>query len=402
MKPKLLFISPRYLIPADSGGKVRTRDVLMGLKGGRFDVTLLAPCTEEKRAVDRAQLGELCDEFIFWPESPRGSLFPLYRLLCLLSPLPLSVATDRSAAATRHITQALGAKPDVVVVDFPHTGVLVPRNVSVPTVLFTHNIEAEIFRRHADVAKSAAWRAVWRAQTAKMERFEREQLGRYDAVIAISERDKAYFESHYQNQNIALIPTGLNLKQNPFQSPPTVGAPKIVFCGSMDWLGNIDAMEYFVEKIWPRIAAARPRAEFTVVGRTPPPALVESVRRRGYQWTFTGFVDDVRPYIHAAQLCVIPLRVGGGTRLKVYEAMGLGCPVVSTAIGVEGLPVEPGVHYELADAPQDFADAVIRLIDDPRQRENLAQNARHYVEANFSSEKVARVFEDICASVCRR
>lgn len=402
MKPKLLFISPRYLIPADSGGKVRTRDILMGLKGGRFEVTLIAPCSEEKRNADRAKLDELCDKFIYWPESPRGRLFPTYRMMCLLSRLPVAVATDRSSAALRRVAEALETKPDVVVVDFPHTGVLVPYKLPVPSVLFTHNIEAEIFRRHIDVAKNALWRAVWRAQTGKMERFEREQLKRYDAVIAISERDKAYFESHGHNKNVAVIPTGLNVKQNPFRSPPSAGTPNIVFCGSMDWPGNIDAMGYFVDEIWPLIVAARPQVQFTVVGRTPAPALIELVRQRGYKWTFTGYVDDVRPYIYAAQMCVIPLRVGGGTRLKVYEAMGLGCPVVSTAIGVEGLPVKPGVHYELADAPKEFADAVIRLIDNPQQRENLAQSARHYVEENFSSEKVARVFEGICASVCRQ
>jgi polysaccharide biosynthesis protein PslH len=400
-KPKLLFVSPRHLIPADSGGKIRTRDVLMGLKGGRFEVTLVAPCDRGRAQADREAIDKLCDRFVSWPAPRRGALFGVARMRHALSPVPIPVATDRSVEGERCIARELAKKPDVVVVDFPHTGVLVPDFRGVPSVLFTHNVETEIFRRHAEVAKNFALRALWRDQTHKMARFEREELARYDAVIAIAQRDKSHFEADYGIRNVATIPTGVNLEIYAYQPPPEDDEQQIMFSGSMDWLANRDAIEFFLNDVWARIAAARPTAQFIVIGRSPPAKLIDLAKERRLRCTFTGFVDDVQPYIRAAQVCVIPLRVGGGTRLKVYESMAMGCPVVSTTIGVEGLPIEAGTHYELADSPQDFADAVIGLLDDPARRRQLAENARRYVETNFSHKNVAKIFEDICLGVCR-
>ncbi|MCK6370073.1 MAG: glycosyltransferase, partial [Gammaproteobacteria bacterium] len=212
----------------------------------------------------------------------------------------------------------------------------------------------------------------------------------------------AFFEAQFGAGNVHVIPTGVNLDLYAYEPPGAQTEPQVVFSGSMDWLANIDAIEFFMAEVWPRVAAAHPRARFTVIGRSPPARLVEAAQRRGLNWTFTGFVDDVRPYIRAAQACVIPLRVAGGTRLKVYESMAMGCPVVSTAIGVEGLPLTPGRHYELADAPQAFADALIGLLAEPARGRLLAEHARRHVEEHCSHRVVARVFENICAHVALR
>ncbi len=395
-RPTLLFVSPRYLLPADSGGKIRTRDVMMGLKGGRFEVVLACPAAAAKLTADRGALEQLCDRLVTWPEPVRHRLFSLTRMRHLFSPLPIPVATDRWPPAVPVIAAELARRPHVVVVDFPHAGVLVPQFHGVPSVLFTHNVEAEIFRRHAEVAR-APLQAFWRDQARKMERFERHELARYDAVIAVAERDRAYFESHFHVTRAEVIPTGVNLALYSFAAPAASPEPQVVFSGSMDWLANIDAIEFFMAEVWPRVAAAQPRARFTVIGRSPPARLVEAARQSGHRWTFTGFVEDVRPYIRAAQACVIPLRVAGGTRLKVYEAMAMGCPVVSTAIGVEGLPLTAGTHYELADAPEAFAAALIRLLEKPERGRELAAAARSHVERHSSHLAVARVFEEICA-----
>jgi glycosyltransferase involved in cell wall biosynthesis len=170
----------------------------------------------------------------------------------------------------------------------------------------------------------------------------------------------------------------------------------------MDWLPNIDGIGFFMDEVWPRVLEARPNARMTVVGRTPPQRLVQAAQERGLDWNFTGFVDDVRPWLREADVSVIPLRVGGGTRMKAYEAMALGVPVVSTAIGVEGLPLDPGVHFERADDPTGFAQAIIALTSDFALRRRLSAAARAHVEANFSSRRVAAVFEQICADTVDR
>lgn len=391
----LLFVSPRFLFPADSGGKIRTSQILRGMKGGRFAVTLVSPAPDG--AADRfaADLEAVCDRFVGWPEAPRGRYFPVTRMRHILSALPIPVATDRSAAGSRIVADELAAGPDVAVFDFAHAAVLAPPRIPVPSVMFTHNIESEIFRRHAEIATNPLKQAVWRNQFVKMEAFEGATLRRFDTVVAVAERDALYFHDAHGIDGVAVIRTGVDLGHFTYAPPGNDG--RVVFTASMDSFANIDAMEFLMDDVWAAVAAGHPAATMTVVGRSPPPSLVERARARGLPWTFTGFVDDVRPHVHGASVYVMPLRVGGGTRIKTFESMAMGPPVVSTTIGVEGLPVEPDTHYVRADTADAFAAAVVRLLGDGPLRQRLSETARAYVEANFSSAVAAREFEDICA-----
>ena len=151
-----------------------------------------------------------------------------------------------------------------------------------------------------------------------------------------------------------------------------------------------------MDEVWPLVLRARPRAEAVIVGRDPPEGLRRAARERGYAWRFTGFVDDVRPSVREAHLSVIPLRVGSGTRIKAFESMALGRPVVSTTVGVEGLDVVPGRHLLLADDAEAFARAVVRLLAEPALGAGLAQAARALLEERFSWSQVAAQFEAIC------
>src|SRR5262249_17978453 len=144
-----------------------------------------------------------------------------------------------------------------------------------------------------------------------------------------------------------------------------------------------------------------PGAKMCIVGRDPPQSLIRKARQAGVDWQFTGYVDDVRPYVRDASVYVVPLRVGGGTRLKIYEAMAMGCPVISTAIGVEGLPLVPDEHYLLADDAAALADTIGRLLGDVRLRVQLSLAARQFVEENCSFRAIARQFERICETVVR-
>ena len=397
-RPKLLFIAPWFLFPTDAGGKIRSTDILRGMKGGAFDIELASPAPADHAGHAKA-LAAVADRFRPWPERHRGPLFPLARLRHLPGKLPINVATDKDPTAMTVIAEALAEAPDLVVVDFPHTAILLPDRLAAPSVLFTHNVEAEIFARHAEDAGDALRRAIYRDQWRKMTDFERQTLGRFDAVIAVSDRDGDVFREQYGCGRVRNIPTGVDLDR--FTYRPTRPAapgqpPRLVFTGSMNWQANIDAFVYFMDEIWPLIVAEAPDVRLDLVGREPPPSLIRRAEEKQLPWRFTGFVESIEPYVHDAQAYVIPLRVGGGTRIKVYEAMAMGCPVVSTSIGVEGLPIEDGGHYLEADNPAAFAEATLRLLRDAEFGRNLAERAHGHVRDHFSAERVARAFEEIC------
>ena len=398
-RPRLLFVSTRYLFPTDSGGKIRTASILRGMRGGAFEVLLTSPLPDLDLPVDTAALQEVCDQFVGWRAAAKGAAFHWTRMRHLTSRLPVAVATDDSATGRKILVEQLRQKPDLLVIDFPHAAVLAPPPYPCPSVLFTHNVEAEIFRRHAEAARDPVRRAMWRNQARKMARFERDLLGQFSAVVAVADRDRDHFRSAYGATNVFVIPTGVDFNHFTFASPPPVEEPDggtLVFTGSMDWLANSDGIEHFMDNVWPLLARARPSVRFVVVGRSPSPRLIERARSRRLAWTFTGFVDDVRPYVRQAHAYVIPLRVGGGTRIKVYEAMAMGCPMVSTRIGVEGLPVEDGRHFVAADRPADMAAAILSLLADNERRQRISRDARRLVEENMSAANAARVFEQIC------
>ncbi len=244
-----------------------------------------------------------------------------------------------------------------------------PARVPCPSILFTHNVEAEIWRRHAETATNPISRRLLGQQWRRMLRFERDGLARFDLVLAVSEADGQTFERLYPGAlraPVHVVQTGVDTRYFAPADAPAVRRAHLVFTGSMDWLPNEDGMLYFVREILPRIRREEPDATLSIIGRAPTPAVRRLAEEAGVD--VTGRVDDVRPHIAAGAVYVVPLRVGGGTRLKIFEAMGMGKAVVSTTIGAEGLPVSHGRDIMIADEPAAFADAVVRLIRQPAER----------------------------------
>lgn len=394
LRRRLLFVSPRFLFPMDNGGKIRTVQILRGMKGGAWEITLASPAPPDGRARFAREIETVCDRFVSWPEPRRGRAFRLTRVRHLVSRLPVPVVTDRSRRGRRVVAAELAERPDVAVFDFLHSTVLAPAGLAVPSVLFTHNVESEIFRRHAALAENPVKKVIFRDQLRKMERFESDALRRFQTVVAVSERDAACFRESFGLARAEVIPTGVDTDFFAYAPPGDSGT--IAFTGSMDWLANIDGVDWFLDQVWDRIVREVPGARFRVIGRNPPAHLIEKANAKGLPWHFTGFVDDVRPHVRGCSAYAIPLRVGGGTRLKAFEAMAMGCPVVSTSIGVEGLPVEPDRHYLRADTAPAFAAALVSLLRESGLRERLAREARRHVEEGFSCLRVARTFEEIC------
>ena len=192
---------------------------------------------------------------------------------------------------------------------------------------------------------------------------------------------------------VSEIPTGVDIDF--FSRPASAPAgADLVFIGSMDWLPNIDGVLYFVREILPIIRRRRPECTLAIVGRTPS-AEIEQLAKRDRNIQVTGTVPDIRPYLWGSSVSIVPLRIGGGTRLKIYEAMAAGIPVVSTTIGAEGLKVDPPDNIRLADDPQSFARDCLDLLADPGERARIAGSARQMVCAEFSWEAVSRCFEAI-------
>ena len=402
MKPRLLFISPRFLFPLDQGGRIRTANTLRHMKGGAFDITLMSPVP---RGAERfaQQTAALCDRFVSWPELPMSGL---RRTLALAGKLPVAVATDASAAGRRSVAEELAKQPDVVLVDFPHAAVLLPDTLAAPSLMFTHNVEAEIFARHARVV-NGLMRWVWWDQARKMRLFEGQMLRRFDTVIAVSARDAEALREAYALRHVEPVETGVDVDYYAFHAPddaPAFGPAEgtVVFTGSMDSRSNVEGIGFLMREVWPLVLQARPQARVIIVGRNPPDALVTEAQARGLAWEFTGFVEDVRPYVARAHVYAIPLRVGSGTRIKVFEAMAMGCPIVSTSLGVEGLAVRDGVDYLAADTAPEFATAVLTLLDQAMKRQALASTARALVAEHFAWGQVTRRFEALCRAATGR
>jgi glycosyltransferase involved in cell wall biosynthesis len=395
-RPRLLFVSPRFLFPMDQGGKIRTGNILRGLKGGAFSVTLASPAPDNAARFSD-EISGACDSFLSWPQTPPSQV---RRFLALADRLPVGAATDRSRAGSTVVARALAARPHIMVVDFPHASVLTPSRFDTASVMFTHNVEAEIFQRHA-VRARGVWRLVWAGQSRKMVRFEGETLRRFDTVIAVSKRDAEALTSHYALPVVEAIDTGVDLDFFAFQPPDAAPQPDpdggtLVFTATMSWAANVEGIHFLLDEVWPLLLRARPKVRAIIIGRNPPASLADKIRERGLNVTLTGFVDDIRPYVASAHVYVIPLWVGSGTRIKAFEAMAMGRPVVSTSLGIEGLEVTHGEHFLRADNAADFAQGILALLNDATMRARIAGAARGLMEAKFSWSEVARQFEAIC------
>jgi len=395
---RILWLKTELLHPVDKGGKIRTYYMLKELKR-EHHVTYLTLDDGTATPDERAKATEYCHELICIPQSRREKFTPGFYfelLMNLVSPRPYAIKKYESAAMLQKITELESKNSfDLLVCDFLAPAANVPQTLNTPAVLFQHNVEAMIWKRHYEVQTNPIKKAYLYGQWQKMRSFEKEMCGRFDCVIAVSADDRDQMKREYGAGSVFDVPTGVDVEF--FRPSGAIEASKhgIVFTGSMDWLPNEDAIRYFMREIMPLIKRKVPEATLTVVGRNPPSSLVD-LSKEDPSLVITGRVDDVRPYIERAATYVVPLRIGGGTRLKIFEAMAMEKPVVSTTIGAEGLPLTDGVELLLADEPNTFADAVIRLFSDSPYATELGQRAAAAVRQNHGWGQVTENFISLC------
>jgi sugar transferase (PEP-CTERM/EpsH1 system associated) len=393
---KLLWLKSDLLFPLDKGGRLRTWHLLRRL-ATRHEITYLAfappGASEEASARMRTVVADL--QVVPRADPPKRSLrFYAGAALRMLDPLPYAIGTYRSRAFRQRIRRLVREQAfDLIVCDFVLPAVNLPSGLPCPVVIFTHNVESEIWRRHAETQTSRLLRRLYAIQHRRMLRFERRALARADGVLAVSDADRDTLVRLYPDavrEPVSVVPTGVDTDYFQPRASPADGR-SLVFTGSMDWLPNEDAMIFFCRDVLPRIRAAEPRATLTIVGRAPTPRVARLATEHGV--IVTGRVDDVRPYMADAAVYVVPLRIGGGTRLKIFEALAMGKAVVSTTIGAEGLPVTDGTHLVLADGPHAFASAVVDLVRGPDRRRALETAARRLVVERYDWSAAAEALD---------
>jgi len=390
------------LWPLTSGGRLRSFQILSELSRRHRVVLVTTGGPDDDAAGLAAHLPD-CEEVVSVPFAvpKQGSArFVTALARSWLSPYPVDLWKWRVGAVTDVVRRQLASRAfDVVVADFLVAVPNVPATGTVPVVYFSHNVEHVIWRRLCDVERRPWRRAALAVEWRKMRRLERRACSNAQLTVAVSEEDGRALAHGNVRARVAAIPTGVDVDY--FRPAPPLAARdhELVFSGSMDWFPNEDAMLHFVRAVLPRVQAEIPDVSLTIVGRRPSNAVRALEQHRGVR--VTGTVDDVRPHIARGGLYVVPLRIGGGTRLKIFEALAMGKAVLSTPVGAEGLGLRPNVEFVSADLPDAFARAVVTLLRDPARRHSLGLAGRRLVEERYAWPQVARVFESHLATAAR-
>jgi len=390
---KLLWVKAGGLLPPDTGGKIRSYHILKQL-ARKHEITLFT--FYPRHSNDQHARGpDIFTKVVAVPlPLPRRRSLAEYARYAgmLIARRPFTIDKYFYPEVVRSYAALVESqKFDVIVCDFIFPAPLMDWKTPPPKILFTHNVEAQVWLRHARVTSNPLVKLPCWLESRALDRAERQHIPLADHVFAVSENDRAAFAQYADPARLSVIPTGVDTEYfQPLEGPTQPGS--IVFTGSMDWMPNEDGVAYFVEKIFPLVLREIPQAKFWAVGRRPP----RRVRALASDSVVvTGAVEDIRPHLGKAAVCVVPLRSGSGTRIKIFEAMAMGKAIVSTTMGAEGLPVRHGENIILSDTPADFAREVAVLLRDPERCAQLGCAARKLVEENYGWPAVAAHFDRV-------
>ena len=409
---EILWVKTGPLFPLNTGGRKRTHAMLCELSR-QHRVTYLAfrnhpqAISTEEAETDYAVEKIWLDKF----EAERHSRKFFVELTgnALFSTLPYALDKYCDQEMEQAIRELLDRRKfDLIVCDFlaPAPNI-VDLDTHCPKVLFQHNMESEIWRRLASNQRNPLTRLYFHSQYRRMKDAEQRLSKKFDGVITVSPDDSRFSRETYGLSNVlGDVPTGVDAAyfaddaSQQAHATPKGSPPRIGFLGSMDWMPNIEAVEWFISDIFPEIQRRLPAVQFDIIGRNPS-ANLRKLADNDPKISVSGTVDDIRRYVKACDLVVVPLLSGGGTRIKILEALAMGVPVVSTTIGAEGLGLIDGEHLAIADAPGIFACRVSDLLGDAKMRTRLATRGVLRVESAHSWERAASVFLDHCEHLLR-
>ena len=399
---RLLFLAPQLPYPPHKGTAIRNFNLIVGMSQ-RHEIDLLTFADAGSvRRISGSPLGKACRR-IAWADAPSRSMIGR-AFTTLFSPRPDMALRLWSPRLANRLSALLREREyDVIqieAIEMARYGLLARRLAPrALLVLDDHNAEWLLQRRTAEAERQLkGWSvgAIYSLiQTWKLRQFERQVCRSVDRVVAVSQADAAALRALDPNLRVAVVTNGVDTAYyRPGVVAPTVfGAPTLVFSGTMDFRPNVDAVLWFAERVLPKVRAAIPPATLAIVGQRPHVRL--DVLRGRDDIRITGAVDDVRPYLAGASVVVVPLRMGGGTRLKVLEAMAMGAPIVSTALGVDGFDVAHDREVIVADDPDRFAAEVVKTIEDADRRRRLGVAGRRYVEAKYDWNTIVPKMEEV-------
>jgi len=363
---------------------MRTWSILRALAAEGHEIVLVAFAAPREEDRASSELSRVCRRVIQVPhrlKSLSSTKEYLGRATHLLSSAPYGVVAARSSEMSREIVALLNKKVvDVILCEQTDLLINLPKQVPVPLVVDFHNIDYLIIERYLRFERNPPKRLYAWLESRKLREWERRACRLASTAFACSDHDRALLQALGPNLPMFVVPNVVDV--NEYVPDGREDARKVLFQGSMDWYPNRDAVEFFVTQIFSRIRSQVPDARFVVAGRNPP----EEFRERLSQVPgvkFTGTVPDIRAEIAGAAVCVVPLRIGSGTRLKILEAAAMAKPIVSTRLGAEGLEFRDGQEIALEDEPAAFADAVVKLLSAVPDRHRLGQAARKRVEQNY-------------------
>jgi len=400
---RLLVLSLTSPVPANNGVKMRTWSILHALAAERHEIVLVAFADPREEDRTSSELSRVCRRVIQVPhrlKSLSSSRDYLGRATHLFSSIPYGVVAARSSEMATEIVALLNKKAvDVILCEQSDLLINLPAQLPVPLVVDFHNVDYLIMERYLRFERNLPKRLYAWLESRKLRGWERRACRLASTAFACSDHDRTLLEALVPNLPISVVPNVVDI--NEYTPDGRDDARKVLFQGGMDWYPNRDAVEFFVTQIFSRIRSQVPDVQFVVAGRNPP----EGFRQRLSQVPgveFTGTVPDMRTEIASAAVCVVPLRMGSGTRLKILEAAAMAKPIVSTNLGAEGLEFMNGEEILLEDDPSAFAGAVVKLLKSPADRKHLGQAARKRAEQQYSfpalslslrrSMKVLRVF----------
>ena len=372
------------LVPADTGGKVRSLNIFSRL-AKRVSIHAVSFADPVRDASAIAEMKHIFKTYtpVPWQETRKYSP-AFYAEVCArqLGSWPYFLAKCNRPEFTLTV-QALARRRrfDLLFCDFLHTAAPLEQYRFRPRIVFEHNVEYLLRKRKWAVETNPIRKWILKNEWVKTKSIEEAVCTNCERVLVVSNDDKQTMLRDFGVSNVSVLPTGVDTD---YFSPSHNGSRpgRLVFVGSMDWDPNEDGVSWFLNEVYPRIRRTAPNANLAIVGRNPSSRL-RALASRQPDVELTGRVSDVRPYLAEAEVVVVPLRVGGGTRIKIPEAMAMSKAVVSTTIGAEGLPFRSGREICIADKPEDFAEAVIALQHDRPFRTSIAAAARKIVVEKY-------------------